>query len=71
MSAITQFLISTPTTPAAAPRRPWDGTVLAGSLEPRALQFVREWARLRSAEIQANWDRAGKDEVLLSIVPLP
>jgi Domain of unknown function (DUF4160) len=48
-----------------------DGTVLAGSLEPRALQFVREWARLRSWEIQANWDRARKNEVLLSIAPLP
>jgi hypothetical protein len=26
-----------------------DGEVLAGSLEPRALQFVREWAALRPA----------------------
>jgi Domain of unknown function (DUF4160) len=24
-----------------------DGEVLAGRLEPRALQFVREWAKLR------------------------
>lgn len=48
-----------------------DGTVLAGSLETRALQFVREWARLRSDEIQANWDRARKSEALLSIAPLP
>jgi hypothetical protein len=48
-----------------------DGTVLAGSLEPRALQFVREWARLRDGEIQMNWDRARKNEVLLSIAPLP
>jgi hypothetical protein len=28
-----------------------DGNVLAGSLEPRALQFVREWASLRHDEI--------------------
>jgi Domain of unknown function (DUF4160) len=48
-----------------------DGTVLAGSLEPRALQFVREWARLRSEEIQTNWDRARKSEPLLNIEPLP
>ena len=48
-----------------------DGTVLAGSLEPRALQFVREWARLRSEEIQTNWDRARKSEPLLKIGPLP
>ena len=31
------------------------GKVLVGSLEPRALQFVREWASLRSEEILANW----------------
>jgi hypothetical protein len=48
-----------------------DGTVLAGSLEPRALQFVREWARLRGGEIQANWDRARNSEALISIAPLP
>lgn len=48
-----------------------DGTVLTGSLEPRALHFVREWAQLRSEEIQANWDRARKSEALLSIEPLP
>jgi hypothetical protein len=26
-----------------------NGQVLAGSLDPRALQFVREWARLRAS----------------------
>jgi hypothetical protein len=31
-----------------------DGEVLAGRLEPRALQFVREWAKLRQDEILAN-----------------
>jgi hypothetical protein len=45
--------------------------VLAGSLEPRALQFVREWADLRSEEIVANWERARKNEPLLGIAPLP
>jgi hypothetical protein len=35
-----------------------DGDVLAGSLESRALQFVREWAVLRHDEILANWERA-------------
>ena len=48
-----------------------DGKVLAGSLEPRALQFVREWASLRSEEILANWERARKNEPLLGIAPLP
>jgi hypothetical protein len=35
-----------------------DGVVLAGSLEPRALGFVQEWARLRRDEIVADWERA-------------
>ena len=34
-----------------------DGDVLVGNLEPRALQFVREWAGLRREEILANWER--------------
>lgn len=48
-----------------------DGNVLAGSLEPRALQFVREWANLRSKEILSNWERARKNEPLVGIAPLP
>ena len=48
-----------------------DGQVLAGSLEPRALRFVREWAGLRNADILANWERARKNEPLLDIEPLP
>jgi hypothetical protein len=39
-----------------------DGDVLAGSLESRALQFVREWAALRHDEILANWERARRNE---------
>jgi len=48
-----------------------DGQVLAGSLEPRALQFVREWAALRHHDILLNWDRARRSEPLLAINPLP
>jgi hypothetical protein len=47
-----------------------DGEVLAGHLEPRALQFVREWARLRQDEILANWERARRSEPLHGIEPL-
>ncbi len=47
-----------------------DGSVLAGSLEPRALHFVQEWAKLHE-EILANWDRARKNQPLLTINPLP
>jgi hypothetical protein len=45
--------------------------VLAGSLEPRALRLVREWAILRNQEILANWERARKSEPLSEIDPLP
>ena len=48
-----------------------DGVVLAGSLEPRALGFVQEWARLRRDEIVADWERARRNEPLLAIPPLP
>ena len=34
-----------------------DGEVLAGHLEPRALQFVREWAKLRQVERAAAMRR--------------
>jgi hypothetical protein len=44
--------------------------VLAGSLDPRALHFVREWARLRRDEIMANWERARQNEQLLAIQSL-
>ena len=47
-----------------------DGDVLAGSLESRALQFVREWAALRHDEILVNWERARRNEPLLGIDPL-
>lgn len=47
-----------------------DGDVLAGSLDSRALQFVREWAALRRDEILANWERARRNEPLLGIDPL-
>ena len=46
------------------------GEVLAGRLEPRALQFVREWAKLRQDEILANWERARRNEPLHGIEPL-
>ena len=48
-----------------------DGTVLTGSLEPRALKFVAEWAALHREEIQENWDRARCSQPLLDIPPLP
>jgi hypothetical protein len=48
-----------------------DGAILAGRLERRALDFVREWARLHRDELLANWERARHSEPLLPIDPLP
>ena len=48
-----------------------DGAVLAGRVEPRALQFVREWAALRHKEILAIWQRARDSQSMLPIPPLP
>lgn len=48
-----------------------DGKVLAGSLEPRALSFAKDWAKLHRTELLANWERARRNEPLLAIAPLP
>ena len=47
-----------------------DGEVLAGGLEPRALAFVREWARIHRDVLVANWERARRSESLVPIAPL-
>ena len=46
------------------------GQILAGSLEPRALRLVQEWALLHKGQILANWERARRNEPLLGIEPL-
>ena len=46
------------------------GEVLAGSLPRRARELVRAWARLREAELVADWIRASRREPLLAIAPL-
>lgn len=48
----------------------FDGKVLAGSLPPRALRLVEEWARLHEDELLANWERARGHESLERIEPL-
>lgn len=48
-----------------------DGELIAGSLPNRALALVTEWARLHHDELLANWERARREEPLLSIEPLP
>ncbi|HST15883.1 MAG TPA: DUF4160 domain-containing protein [Gaiellaceae bacterium] len=48
-----------------------DGGLLAGALPNRALALVTEWARLHQDELQANWERARREEPLQPIEPLP
>lgn len=45
--------------------------VLNGSLPPRALRLVRQWARLHPEELADNWTRAQALEPLTPIEPLP
>jgi hypothetical protein len=47
-----------------------DGNVLGGSLPPRALHLVREWAQLHRDELLANWERARDYQPLAEIDPL-
>ena len=48
----------------------FDGTVLGGSLPPRALRFVRDWAQLHQQALEANWARARAEQPLEPIAPL-
>jgi hypothetical protein len=47
-----------------------DGKVLGGSLPPRALRLVQDWAALHHDELLANWQRARGHESLEPIEPL-
>jgi hypothetical protein len=47
------------------------GELIAGTMPRRALTLVREWAKLHEEELEANWERARRDEPLLAIEPLP
>jgi hypothetical protein len=46
-------------------------TVITGSLPPRAMGLVAEWAKLHQAELQTLWDRATRQETLYRLEPLP
>ncbi len=47
-----------------------DLSLLAGSLAPRALGLVMEWAALHQDELQAAWEKATRNEVPGTIPPL-
>ncbi|MGH8437063.1 MAG: DUF4160 domain-containing protein [Pseudomonas sp.] len=44
--------------------------LLSGSLPPRALALLVEWARLHQAELLENWRRLHADELPHRIAPL-
>jgi Domain of unknown function (DUF4160) len=48
-----------------------DGNLMAGSLPRRALTLVAEWAHLHRLELEANWERARRDDELEPVEPLP
>jgi hypothetical protein len=48
-----------------------DGKLLAGSLPPRALRLVEDWAKLHRDELLDNWQRAREHEPMARIDPLP
>jgi hypothetical protein len=45
-------------------------SVIRGSLSPRVLGFVIEWATQHRAELVENWERAGRQDPLHPIEPL-
>lgn len=47
------------------------GEVLHGELPRRALKLVEEWTALHRDELLDDWERAERDEPLVSIDPLP
>ncbi|MEJ7891476.1 MAG: DUF4160 domain-containing protein [Solirubrobacteraceae bacterium] len=48
-----------------------DGRLLAGTLPPRQLRLVREWAALHEDELLENWQRVRALQPLVAIEPLP
>ena len=47
------------------------GEILHGSPPRRALRLVQEWTDLHRADLVADWERAEREEPLVSIDPLP
>ena len=47
-----------------------DVSILSGSLPPRALGLVTEWATIHKQELHLNWELSRKGESLHPINPL-
>lgn len=49
----------------------FEGAILAGNLHSgTAARLIREWALARTAELEANWNKARAGEPLERIAPL-
>lgn len=49
----------------------FEGRIIAGEISSAtARKYIRQWARLRQAELEANWKRAQKLQRLENIAPL-
>jgi len=46
------------------------GDLLKGTMSPKALKLVKEWALLHQEELNENWERASNDMPLNWIKPL-
>jgi hypothetical protein len=46
------------------------GALIGGSLSPRVLGLVVEWATLHRTELLDNWERARRMEPLANVAPL-
>jgi hypothetical protein len=44
--------------------------LIGGSLPPRVLGLVIEWAALHQKELLENWERARNQQTLIAIAPL-
>jgi hypothetical protein len=47
------------------------GKLIAGSLPPRALRHIRDWAELHVDDLHADWQRILNKEPPEPIAPLP
>jgi hypothetical protein len=47
-----------------------DGRLMAGRLPQRVYRLILEWWALHREELEENWERARREEVLETIAPL-
>jgi Domain of unknown function (DUF4160) len=45
--------------------------LIDGQLPPRAVRLVREWGTMHRSELEANWERAVRMQLVEPIEPLP